>query len=67
MTVPIEKMTAKNWSRFTMVLAVARRANEINGGSNPLVKCASKKPSTVALEEFKEGQVTFAEVEETQA
>jgi DNA-directed RNA polymerase omega subunit len=50
-----------------MVLAVARRANEINGGSNPLVKCASKKPSTIALEEFKEDKVTFVYDEETQA
>jgi DNA-directed RNA polymerase subunit omega len=67
MKVPQEKITDKNKSRFTMVLAVARRANEINGGSTPLVKCLSKKPSTIALEEFKEGQVTFVDAEETQA
>lgn len=61
MSIPIEKIVDRNKSLFTMVLAVARRANDISAGSSPLVKGGSKKVSTIALEEFKEGKVTFSE------
>jgi len=61
MNVPVEKLAERNKSLFTLVLAIARRANDISGGSTPLVKCSSKKVSTIALEEFREGKVTFSE------
>jgi DNA-directed RNA polymerase subunit omega len=61
MTVPIEKMTEKNKSLFTLVLAVARRAAQLTAGSTPLVKPTSKKPSTIALQEFAEHKVSYQE------
>ena len=66
MTVPINQLTDKNRSLYTLVLAVAKRAIEISGGSSPLTKCASKKASTIALEEFKDGKVSFTETEAIQ-
>ena len=61
MNIPIEKIADRSKSLYTLVLAVARRANDISAGSSPLIKGGSKKVSTIALEEFKEGKVTFVE------
>lgn len=61
MNIPIEKIADRSKSLFTLVLAVARRANDISAGSSPLIKGGSKKVSTIALEEFKEGKVTFVD------
>ena len=66
MTVPIDKLVDKNRGLYTLVLAVAKRAIEVSGGSQPLVKCPSKKASTIALEEFKENKVSFMNVEGTE-
>ncbi len=45
---------------YTLVLAMARRAAELNSGATALIKTASKKPSTIAMEEFRDGKVDFA-------
>lgn len=57
--VPLEKMIDKNPSLYKLVLLAAERANEINLGSKPLVKTESKKASTIALEEIRDGKVRF--------
>lgn len=59
MPILIDELTQKKKSIFKTVLALADRANEISGGRAPLVKTKNKKPSTVAMEEFGDGKVTF--------
>jgi DNA-directed RNA polymerase omega subunit len=60
--VPLEKLvTEKQGSLYKLVLAVAARANELAQGGQPLVHSASKKVSTIALEEFAAGKVRYEE------
>lgn len=44
-------------SRYTIVIAAAKRARQIIGGSEPSVSKHGKKPLSVAVEELYEGQV----------
>ena len=45
-------------SRYSLVLATSKRARQIIGGSDPLVKAApGKKPLSVAIDEFYQGEV----------
>lgn len=45
-------------SRYSLVLATSKRARQIIGGSEPLVKAApGKKPLSVAIDEFYQGEV----------
>ena len=61
--VPLEKLvTDKHNSLYKLVLAVAARANELAQGATPLVHSASKKVSTLALEEFAAGKVRYEEI-----
>ncbi|MBU1864335.1 MAG: DNA-directed RNA polymerase subunit omega [Candidatus Omnitrophica bacterium] len=57
--VSLEKMIKKNPSLFKLVLVAAERANQLVEGSKALVQSASKKMSTVALEEIREGKVYY--------
>ncbi len=45
-------------SRYSIVIAAAKRARQLIGGSDPLVKMApGKKPLSMAVEELYEGKV----------
>ncbi len=55
--VPLEKMIQQCPNIFKLVLGAAERANELNEGAEPLVKSASNKVTTVALEEIVAGKV----------
>jgi len=44
-------------SRYSIVIAAAKRARQIIGGSEPEVFGAGKKPLSVAVEELYEGKV----------
>lgn len=45
-------------SRYSIVIAAAKRARQLIGGSDPLVKMApGKKPLSMAVEEIYEGKV----------
>ena len=60
--VSLEKLVnEKHASLYKLVLAVAARANELAQGAQPLVHSASKKVSTIALEEFAAGKVRYEE------
>ncbi len=60
--VPLEKLIRdEKTSTFKLVLAAAQRANELAQGAQPLVKSASKKVSTLALEEIADGKVFYEE------
>ncbi len=48
-------------SIFKLTLAAAARANELAQGAQPLIKTASKKVSTIALEEIESGKVGYEE------
>ncbi len=48
-------------SLYKTVLALAGRANELALGAQPLVKTTSKKVTTIALEEFSAGKVSYVE------
>jgi DNA-directed RNA polymerase subunit omega len=58
--IPLEKMlTGKKTSLYKLALAAAARANELAQGAKPLVESASKKVSSVALEEIAAGKVSY--------
>lgn len=60
--VPLEKLVhKKDTSLYKLVLTAAARANELAQGSPPLIKCDSKKVSTIALEEIAAGKVYYGE------
>lgn len=44
-------------SRYSIVLATAKRARQIIGGSEPMAKVASNKPLSQAVQELYEGKV----------
>ncbi|HAL03020.1 MAG TPA: DNA-directed RNA polymerase subunit omega [Lachnospiraceae bacterium] len=51
-------------SRYSIVMATAKRAREIIGGSQPLVKDKNQKPLSIAVEELKEGKLKIVGVDE---
>lgn len=45
-------------SRYSIVIASAKRARQIIGGAEPLVKCPdNKKPLSIAVDELYKGEV----------
>ncbi len=57
-------------SRYSLVLATSKRARQLIAGAEPMVKgAAGKKPISVAIDEFYQGQVKIvadnSEEEET--
>lgn len=44
-------------SRYSIVMATAKRARQIIGGSEPLVKSDGKKPLSIAVEELNESKI----------
>lgn len=57
--IPLEKLTRKDTSLYKLILAAAARANELALGAQPLIQTASKKVSTIALEELAAGKVSY--------
>lgn len=53
-----------NTSRYSLVIAVAKRAREVS--ENPVLseKCGTDKPVTYALDEFLSGKLDICEPEE---
>ncbi len=51
-------------SRYSIVLATAKRAREIIGGADPMVYSAGKKPLSIAVEELNKGKVKIVAEEE---
>ena len=70
---PIEALLDRVDAKFTLVTLSARRAREVNAYFNqlseglgsivpPQVATVSKKPLSIALEEVKEGKITYHHV-----
>ncbi|MCI5994720.1 MAG: DNA-directed RNA polymerase subunit omega [Blautia sp.] len=51
-------------SRYSIVLATAKRAREIIGGAEPHVYSAGKKPLSIAVEELNKGEIKIKAEEE---
>ena len=71
---PIEALLDRVDAKFTLVTLSARRAREVNAYFNqlseglgsivpPQVATVSKKPLSIALEEVKEGKITYHAIE----
>ncbi len=46
-------------SRYTLVVATAKRARQLVDGAHKLTKCNSDKPVTVAINEVNENKITY--------
>lgn len=72
----IDDLISKVDSRFTLVIMVAKRTRQLNEyfnnlhketfshGMGPLIKTISNNPLTIALEEIKEGKITYSRVKD---
>ncbi len=57
--IPIEELIAKTGSVYQLVNAAARRSAELTGGLLPLIPVKNLKTTTIALEEIRQGKVSF--------
>ena len=51
-------------SRYSIVMATAKRARQIIAGDEPLVKAAGKKPLSIAIDELNQSKIKITGVEE---
>jgi DNA-directed RNA polymerase subunit omega len=58
---PIEELVDRCGSRFTVVVAAAKRAKQIKEGAPPLVNLPTRNPLTIALHEIAAGLVEITE------
>lgn len=60
MIVPsINSLLNKVDSRYTLVVAAAKRARQLAEGSQKLTKCNSDKDVTVAIHEINDNKITY--------
>ena len=63
--IPVEDLLDKVDSRYKLVILASRRAGELNNGGQRLIDISPKaKISTIALEEIREGRITYKEAKE---
>ena len=55
----LKELLEKVDSKYTLVVAVSKRARQIVDGQPKLTKTASNKPVTVAINEIAEGKLTY--------
>ncbi|BES65369.1 hypothetical protein SANA_18080 [Gottschalkiaceae bacterium SANA] len=55
----IDELMEKVDSRYTLVMVVAKRARQLIEKNECLVETESKKPISMAVEEFYEGKVNY--------
>lgn len=63
MQIPIEDLLEKVPSVYKLVILTSRRAFDINEGSPVLISTKLEKSSQIALEEIREGKITFKKKE----
>ena len=54
-------------SRYSIVIATAKRARQLISGAEPLAETASNKPLSIAVEELRQGQVKILGEDEEKA
>lgn len=57
--VPIEELLQRCGSIYRLVILAAKRAKEVAEGAPPLVDVPSKKVTSIALEEIRQGKVLY--------
>lgn len=57
----IDELMEKVDSRYTLVMVVAKRARQLIETHEQLVETESKKPISIAVEEFYENKVSYTE------
>lgn len=55
----IKELMEKVDSRYTLVIATAKRARQISEGMPPLVKSSSEKAVTIAINEIAQNKVAY--------
>ncbi|GAE88758.1 DNA-directed RNA polymerase subunit omega [Acetivibrio straminisolvens] len=55
----INSLLSKVDSRYTLVVATAKRARQLTEGANKLTDCESDKPVTIAINEIDESKITY--------
>lgn len=63
MQISIEDLLKKVPSTYKLVILTSRRAFDINEGSPVLISTKLEKSSQIALEEIREGKITFKKKE----
>lgn len=58
---PIEELVDRCGSRFTVVVAAAKRAKQIKEGAPPLVNLPTRNPLTIALHEIAAGLIEITD------
>lgn len=58
---PLGKLLEKVDSRYSLVIATAKRARQIAENDPSMLKYGSSKPVTIALNEINDGTVTVSE------
>ena len=53
------KPGASDESKFRVILLIARRAKQIQGGAKPLVHTIAQKATRIAEEEFRAGRIPY--------
>lgn len=56
---PLDSLITKVDSKYTLVVAAAKRARDLMMQAEPLVASRSDKPVTIALEEVSAGKVFY--------
>lgn len=64
---PLEALLEKSDNKYSLVIAVSKRARQLKEGHLPMVDIVSNNPVTVALEEIAAGKVRGERVAEAQA
>lgn len=59
-----DEVIAMKQSRYSLVVASAKRARQLLSGATPLVEGKFIKPVTVALEEIRAGRVSWIQTKE---
>ncbi len=58
---PLNELTKKATSRYSLVIATAKRARQIADGDEVYTKCESKKPVTIAINEIADDKINIQE------
>jgi len=61
----VEELIERLGSSYDLVVAAAKRAQQLRGGAKPLVDTDARNPLTIALQEIAEGSIVLKPIEET--
>lgn len=58
----IDELLTRMDTKYTLVIAAAKRARQLRDTSTPLVESSSLKEVTVALEEIAQGKINYERI-----